>query len=162
MSAVDHPPHYGGADDPYEVIKVLRAWLTPQEYAGFLKGNVIKYQARARSKGGQQDYAKALWYQRELVEFLNDVDGGYDVVYPPVASWKSDVAAHNEAWEPIIAIMIPSDTKLQVRFGVRSLITPDAAAHEVRWFDDFQSASVFADAVFGEAAKKRTEENAND
>ena len=47
--AVDHPAHYGGKDNPYEVIKVLEAWLTPEEFAGFLKGNVIKYQARARS-----------------------------------------------------------------------------------------------------------------
>lgn len=52
IEAVNPPAHYGGADDPYEVIKVLRAWLTSDEYAGFLKGNVIKYEARARRKGG--------------------------------------------------------------------------------------------------------------
>ena len=23
---VDHPSHYGGADNPYEAIKVLREW----------------------------------------------------------------------------------------------------------------------------------------
>lgn len=64
---VNHPQHYGGADNPYEVIKVLRAWLTPEEYRGFLKGNVIKYEARARDKGGLEDYRKAKWYQDELV-----------------------------------------------------------------------------------------------
>lgn len=65
--AVDHPAHYGGADNPYEVIKVLQAWLTPEEYSGFLRGNVIKYLARARHKGGLVDYEKAKWYQDELV-----------------------------------------------------------------------------------------------
>lgn len=60
--AVNHPAHYGGADNPYEVIKVLRAWLEPAEYRGFLKGNVIKYLARAHKKGGAEDYAKAKWY----------------------------------------------------------------------------------------------------
>ena len=69
MSRIDHPVHYGGADNPYEVIKVLRAWLTPEEYRGFLRGNVIKYVARARLKGGREDYEKAKWYQDELVRF---------------------------------------------------------------------------------------------
>jgi hypothetical protein len=26
---VDHPPHYGGADNPYETIKVIEAWNLP-------------------------------------------------------------------------------------------------------------------------------------
>lgn len=26
MSMVDHPDHYGGADNPYETIKVIEAW----------------------------------------------------------------------------------------------------------------------------------------
>jgi hypothetical protein len=33
------------------VIKVLESWLTPEEFVGFLKGNVIKYQARAQEEG---------------------------------------------------------------------------------------------------------------
>lgn len=68
-NAVDHPAHYGGADNPYEVIKVLEAWLTPEEFAGFLKGNVITYQARARLKNGAQDLEKAAWYAARLAEF---------------------------------------------------------------------------------------------
>jgi hypothetical protein len=28
---VHHPLHYGGADNPYEVIKVLQHWLTPEQ-----------------------------------------------------------------------------------------------------------------------------------
>lgn len=67
---VDHPSHYGGADDPFEVIKVLEAWLTPDEFVGFLKGNVIKYEARARHKNGIEDLKKAQWYQNYLVQFM--------------------------------------------------------------------------------------------
>lgn len=66
---VDGPAHYGGKNAPYEVIKVLQAWLTFDEYIGFLKGNVIKYQARARHKGGFEDYAKAAWYAEELKRY---------------------------------------------------------------------------------------------
>lgn len=69
---VNHPSHYGG-DTPYEVIKVLKAWMTPDEYRGFLKGNVIKYLARARLKGGAQDYEKAQFYQNELVAFEQEL-----------------------------------------------------------------------------------------
>ena len=67
---VNHPAHYGGdkPNNPYEVIKVLKEWLTPEEYIGFLKGNVIKYQARARLKNGAEDYAKAAWYANELTK----------------------------------------------------------------------------------------------
>jgi hypothetical protein len=67
---VDHPDHYGGADNPYEVIRVLEAWLTPEEMVGFLKGSVITYLARATHKNGGRDvaldYRKAAWYQDRL------------------------------------------------------------------------------------------------
>jgi hypothetical protein len=66
---VDHPQHYGGAENPFEVIKVLEVWLTPDEFRGFLKGNVIKYLARARMKGGTEDQAKAAWYAQRLVDY---------------------------------------------------------------------------------------------
>lgn len=71
LAHVDHPEHYGGADDPYEVIKVLKAWLTPEELRGFCKGNAIKYLARAGKKPGQpskRDEAKAEWYAKYLIE----------------------------------------------------------------------------------------------
>lgn len=69
IEKVNHPSHYGGADNPYEVIKVLRAWLTPEEYRGFLKGNIIKYLARSTKKGVRvEDQQKAAWYARALEE----------------------------------------------------------------------------------------------
>lgn len=67
---VNHPAHYGGEANPYEVIKVLENWLTKEEFVGFLKGNVHKYLARAKAKGQEEDYAKAGWYSRHLVEYL--------------------------------------------------------------------------------------------
>ncbi|MBY5763593.1 DUF3310 domain-containing protein [Rhizobium leguminosarum] len=68
--AVDHPAHYGGGDNPYEVIKVLENWLTREEFIGALKFNIIKYQARARLKAGSQDYEKSAWYSAYLADFL--------------------------------------------------------------------------------------------
>jgi hypothetical protein len=66
---VDHPAHYGGGDNQYEVIKVLEAWLSPAEFVGFCKGNVIKYLARADKKGGPTDYEKAAWYAQRLSDY---------------------------------------------------------------------------------------------
>ncbi len=68
---VNHPKHYGGEDNVYEVIKVLEAWFTRDEMVGFLKGNAIKYKARAGKKGNaNEDYAKAEWYMRYLIAYL--------------------------------------------------------------------------------------------
>jgi hypothetical protein len=76
--AVHHPAHYGGEDNPYEVIKVLEAWLTPEELRGFCKGNAIKYVARAGKKGDAvEDIAKARWYVNWLVEH-EATDSTYD------------------------------------------------------------------------------------
>lgn len=61
--AVDHPAHYGGADNPYEAIKVIEAWGL-----GFCLGNALKYIARAGKKDATlQDLRKARWYlDREI------------------------------------------------------------------------------------------------
>jgi hypothetical protein len=56
--AVDHPAHYGGAENPYEAIKVIDAWGL-----GFCLGNAVKYIARAGKKDtALQDLKKARWY----------------------------------------------------------------------------------------------------
>jgi hypothetical protein len=57
---VDHPAHYGGEGNPYEVILVIEAWEL-----GFCLGNAVKYIARAGLKPGVdlvEDLKKARWY----------------------------------------------------------------------------------------------------
>jgi hypothetical protein len=63
---VNHPAHYGGADSPYEAIKVIEAWGLDKS---FCLGNVIKYISRAKHKGVElEDLKKARWYlDREIV-----------------------------------------------------------------------------------------------
>lgn len=56
---VNHPTHYGGGDNPYEVIKVLEAW----NIRDFKLENTIKYVARSHLKGSKlEDLKKARWY----------------------------------------------------------------------------------------------------
>ena len=61
--SVIHPQHYGGADNPYEAIKVIEAWEV-----GFNLGNTLKYISRAGKKDNIiQDLEKALFYlDREI------------------------------------------------------------------------------------------------
>lgn len=63
--AVNNPAHYGGADNPYEAIKVIEAWSL-----GFCLGNTVKYISRCGKKDGNsmvQDLEKARWYlDREI------------------------------------------------------------------------------------------------
>lgn len=67
---VDHPSHYGGEDNPYEVIKVLEAWLTPEQFSGFLRGTAIKYLPRAGKKDDLgTDLKKSQWYSNYEVEW---------------------------------------------------------------------------------------------
>lgn len=70
-SLVNHPSHYGGADNPYEAIKVLEARMTKEEMIGYLKATVYTYNDRAKHKGTEQlDYEKAAWFQNRLVALM--------------------------------------------------------------------------------------------
>lgn len=63
---VNHPAHYGGADNPYEAIKVIEAWGL-----NFNLGNSAKYISRAGKKGSRlEDLKKAAWYLQREIENL--------------------------------------------------------------------------------------------
>lgn len=63
---INHPEHYtsGGI----ECIDAIRAALTPEEFRGFCKGNVLKYTWRERLKGGDESLKKAEWYLKRLTD----------------------------------------------------------------------------------------------
>ena len=72
-AAVDHPEHYGGADNPYEAIKVIEAWDL-----NFNLGNTVKYISRLGKKPDAdfiEDLEKALWYLQREVDKLKAPDG---------------------------------------------------------------------------------------
>jgi hypothetical protein len=61
-----NPNHYkvGGI----ESIDYIQAKLTPEEFAGFCKGNALKYISRAGHKGSAaEDTRKAIWYLQRLI-----------------------------------------------------------------------------------------------
>lgn len=58
--------HYRAkAIQPWEA---MEAWMSREEFSGFLRGNVIKYICRYRDKGGVEDLKKSRHYLDKLIE----------------------------------------------------------------------------------------------
>lgn len=71
---VDHPAHYNAGG--IECIDGIEAALGREQFIGFLRGQVIKYQWRLGHKDDPaQDAAKAHWYSTKLTEVLGKKDG---------------------------------------------------------------------------------------
>mgnify|MGYP001186726184 FL=1 len=66
---VNSPPHYKNGD--IQCIQAIESALSPEEFRGFCKGNVIKYTWREQYKGKDQDLSKALWYLNRYLEKEN-------------------------------------------------------------------------------------------
>ena len=65
--------HYKAKEvQPWDAMK---AWMTPEQFEGYLRGNVIKYLARYPEKGGGIDLLKARHYLEKLLE---EVDSNVD------------------------------------------------------------------------------------
>lgn len=67
---VQHPEHYGGKNNVYEVIKVCEAWGLDKDAYLF---NVVKYVARAGKKNPMneiEDLKKALFYLERKINNL--------------------------------------------------------------------------------------------
>jgi hypothetical protein len=65
---VNHPTHYGGADNPYEHIKVADAWKL-----NYRLGSCTKYIARAGKKDPAkliEDLKKARWWLDSEIQRL--------------------------------------------------------------------------------------------
>ena len=70
MDMVNKPPHYnqGGI----ECIDAIEASMEKEAFAGYCKGNVIKYLWRYEYKNKIEDLKKAQWYLAKLVTLLED------------------------------------------------------------------------------------------
>lgn len=69
---VNHPKHYGGENNPYEHIKVARAWGLVNNAFLYL---CTKYIARYGKKEGAsplEDLQKARWYLDEAIKEMEN------------------------------------------------------------------------------------------
>lgn len=63
---VNSPSHYG--QGKIEAIEYISDFLTPEEYQGYLRGNIAKYLHRFPYKNGLEDLKKASWYLDRLIK----------------------------------------------------------------------------------------------
>lgn len=163
---VNHPAHYGG-DTVYEVIKVLQAWLTTDEFIGFCKGNSIKYLARHRSKGGAEDLKKAEWYDKCLNNFIAEV-GAEHANEPERLYWSDelhetpDIDEVQHQHSGYIPYMISSNVEPYVNWFIN---VPTDDGYEYHRFDN-RAAAQFASQEYVasqiETAKKAKKAKKND
>ena len=67
---VNHPLHY--TQGTFETIEIIKDILTPEEFKGYIKGNIIKYITRESHKNGNEDLKKAQWYLNYLIKTLDE------------------------------------------------------------------------------------------
>lgn len=67
-----NPSHY--TSSKIECIDAIESALSPEEFKGFLRGNIIKYNWRCMQKNGAEDLKKSQWYLDRLIKTLEDVE----------------------------------------------------------------------------------------
>ncbi len=70
---VNHPTHYKLFPD-LEVIQGIEKMLTPKEYRGYLKGNILKYRLRAGKKGSPENMIEDIRKSMKYEEFLHEAE----------------------------------------------------------------------------------------
>ena len=85
---VNNPKHYDLFPNE-QSIDLIQKCLSPEEFAGFLKGNCLKYRIRAGKKDSlEQDINKANWYQNRLWETVKEPEW-------PESETRTDVIGQN-------------------------------------------------------------------
>ena len=62
---INNPNHYNAGS--IECIEAIKASMSTEAYAGYLRGNVQKYVWRYEYKNGVEDLRKAQWYLSTLI-----------------------------------------------------------------------------------------------
>lgn len=68
---INKPDHYhkGG----FDIYEIMQAKMSPEEYRGFCKGNVLKYLLREDLKGGVEDIKKLRFNADRLIENMEGI-----------------------------------------------------------------------------------------
>lgn len=67
---VNHPEHYN--QGTIECIDAIEAMLTPEEFIGYLRGSIMKYEWRYPNKNGVEDLNKSQWFTNKLIVKLKE------------------------------------------------------------------------------------------
>jgi len=69
---VNNPKHY--RQGKVECIDAIESALGPEQFKGYLRGNLLKYLWRTEHKNGLEDLKKAQWYLDRLISLNDDKD----------------------------------------------------------------------------------------
>jgi hypothetical protein len=75
---VKNQQHYAQTVQPIEYMEIT---MTPEQFEGYLLGNVIKYISRYRHKNGLEDLRKAKVYIGWLVDHVADTGNNDNELY---------------------------------------------------------------------------------
>lgn len=126
-SEVDHPAHYGGADDPYEAIRVIEAWGV-----GFHLGNALKYIARADKKGDEgENIDKAIWYLRRYRENLDGLHSNSLGLKEPYEPFPGEVHTLLRVYKMGAAYCAKTDKAQEIRLPLHHSQSPPRAGDRV-------------------------------
>ena len=70
---VEHQEHYTA--QTVQPIQYMKVTMSPEQFEGFLLGNLIKYISRYRHRNGLEDLRKAKVYMGWLVDHVADTAG---------------------------------------------------------------------------------------
>ena len=85
---VNNPAHYTYGE--LEVIDILRDQLSPEQFEGFLRGNVLKYVLRYPHKNGSQDLQKGGVYLGWLTEHVAKMEADETFTLPNALMEKDE------------------------------------------------------------------------
>lgn len=157
---VFNPKHY--MQGSHECINEIKAMLSPEEFKGFLKGNVIKYRYRANLKNGKEDLAKADNYAYYLIHGCFKKVDSNDSNNP--ADTHNDVSKRlidDDAIAPFLAsssfkssnpFRSPEDKELvsflkQNGFNIKELnkLIENLDKHLIKWIDNYKGEKIVND-----------------
>lgn len=108
---VNHPAHYGGKDNPYEVVKIAEATGLDKDAYLF---NVLKYIIRADHKlATTQDLKKAQWYLNRRIQLREGAI--FHVLENQRPKWEPN---------PMVSEIVDSDYDITDPHGLDSIKTP--------------------------------------
>jgi Protein of unknwon function (DUF3310) len=106
MEAVNHPAHYGGADNEFETIKVIEG-LGEGIGMGMSIGNALKYLSRAGKKDKEkvvEDLQKCIWYLKRLEKYQ-----GSKIDLGEVSERYSSISNISDNWQLPIRLYLVLD-----------------------------------------------------
>jgi|TARA_R100000093_G_scaffold55615_1_gene28772 hypothetical protein len=79
IEQVHRPDHYNKTGT--ETINIIKNSMAPEDFKGYLKGNILKYVCRYEHKGMPiKDLMKARWYLNRLIKELENPENNDDEI----------------------------------------------------------------------------------